>query len=106
MSGGWLFPTFGLTWMNLSLHSPFYCSVCRAAARQTLGHPLQPVGRGHGVGAELFGLALLLAVIDGQVRAQLAGGGAIHEVAGIGGPHLEQHPQIELAQELAVEPAV
>ena len=32
--------------------------------------------------------------------------GRVHQVARIGGAHLEQHPQLEIAQRLPVEPAV
>lgn len=72
---------------------------------QLLRDPGEPAFGRKSVGAEFLGQDLLFTVENCKLHAQLTGGGALHQVAGIGGAHLEQDTQVEVAHGLAFQPA-
>ena len=48
----------------------------------------------------------VFAIKHGRVAAELAGGGAVHQIARIGRAHLEEDPHLEIAHRLPIEPAI
>ncbi len=77
-----------------------------SAVRELLTHPAEPLVARNAVRAELLDPVLLLAGEERAVRAELAGVRGVEQVAGVGRAHLEEHPHLELAQDLVGEVAV
>ena len=71
-----------------------------------LAEPFEPFGAGDAVRAELLDPVLFFAGEECAVRAELAGVGRVEHVAGVGRAHLEEHPHLELAEDLVREVAV
>ena len=76
------------------------------ALAQLLAERAQPLFAGDAVGAELFEPVLFFAVEECPVRAQLAGGRGVEHVARVVRAHLEEHPHLELAEDLVREIAI
>ena len=70
----------------------------RCLSSQPLADPRQPLRRGLTIRAEFFGAARFFAIEVRQLGSEAAGARAVHQLARIGGAHLQEHPQVEIAR--------
>ena len=86
--------------------SPFALRLRGGAQEQLVSHPAQPSVVRQSIRPEFLELALLFVIENRPVDPQAAGFRRVHQVGGIAGTHLEQHPHGQIVEQLAVDPAV